>query len=404
MNVLHTSDWHIGKRLFNKDLEMDHLHFFEWLVKLINDQKIDVLIVAGDIFDLAFPSNSSLQIYYQMLKSISGSYCKHIVITGGNHDSVSTLNAPKEILHFLNIHVLGGATGNIEDEIILVPNQNGDNELVICAVPFLRDRDIRASRSGETHEERAEAIRNGIAEHYHALAEKVKQYKEFGIPVIATAHLFVSDARMEKDESDMYIGGLQQIKSSQFPDVFDYIALGHVHRPQIIGGNERIRYCGSPIRMSFSDRKDDKIVVMIEFCDASEPKITKIEVPQKRKLHSLRGNFFDVVQKLDQLTLEASPNDWAEIMIVEEKFDPLMQHKISSLVESIKKPEVLHSRLHFLDAEENRKHLFNSGVSLNDLSVSEVFDKLLERLNVNDAEPLKNTFDELLHLISEQKQ
>ncbi len=399
MKILHSSDWHIGKRLYNKDLELDHRLFFDWLINTLTEQHIEVLIIAGDIFDLAFPSNSSLQLYYQMLTRVQATCCKNVVITGGNHDSVSTLNAPKEILKYLNIHVVGGATENLQDEIVEIKNDSGEIQLVVCAVPFLRDRDIRISKTGETYEERTKAIRDGIAKHYEDLAELIKPYKEQQIPVIATAHLYLSDSSMEKDEKDFYIGGLQQISSNQFPVEFDYLALGHVHRPQIVGGNQRIRYCGCPIHLSFSDRKDDKIVIILNAEKGSELTLETMQVPQTRRLLSFSGSMSEVIAKLSKYESTSEHKNWAEVSIVEEKYDSLLIPQMNRFVESLDNLDILSMKFQFKDNLGGADELFDENVSLKDLKITEVFDKLLEKQDLANSADLKDTFAELLELM-----
>src|SRR5687767_8338581 len=132
MKILHTSDWHIGKRLHKMELKEDHKLFFEWLHTTIVEHEIDLLLVAGDVFDTAYPSQESLEIYYDFLAAITRTTCK-IIVTGGNHDSPHTLNAPRELLKYLNIQVVGGSD-SLESQIIPVYNDDREIELVVAAV------------------------------------------------------------------------------------------------------------------------------------------------------------------------------------------------------------------------------------------------------------------------------
>src|SRR5688572_2974528 len=177
MKVLHTSDWHLGKRLLHHERTEEHQHFLDWLLEIIRNEKVDALIVAGDIFDTGAPSNTALKQYYDFLRSLYLTGCKHVTITGGNHDSIATLNAPKELLKYFNIHVIGGVPENLEDEIIPLRDEIGEIKLVVCAVPFLRDKDIRLSIAGETAEEREQRIKTGICQHYKDLIPFIQDYK-----------------------------------------------------------------------------------------------------------------------------------------------------------------------------------------------------------------------------------
>jgi len=407
MKILHSSDWHIGRKLYSKEFEAEHLLFFDWLIETINNQNIDILIVAGDIFDIAYPSNNSLNLYYKTLTRIQATNCKHIIITGGNHDSVSTLNAPKNILEYLNIKVIGGATENIEDEIIEIKNNLNQTELVICAVPFLRDKDIRKSIAGETYTDRMTAFRDGIVDYYEQIAQKVEHFNNQNIPIIATGHLFINDAEMTKDESDLYIGGLQQISYKNFPKIFDYIALGHIHRPQKIGSNENIRYSGSPISLSFSEINQQKSVVLIETKIENNLKnieIQTIDVPKFRNIVEFKGELIEVINKIENYSNNSQLTTWADIKIIENNYDPSIFRKVETFIETIKNVEVLNYKINFTDSNLESDNLTESTKTLNELSETEIFDKLLEKLiskeKIEQKTNLKNTFNELLNIVN----
>jgi len=170
LKVLHTADWHIGKVLHKYPLRDELKLFFVWLTQLIEKESVDLILVSGDIFDLANPAVKDRELYYQFLSRLIKLDIK-VVITGGNHDAVGLLNAPQRILDELNITVIGGATGNIEDELIEIKNKHGQTELVIAAVPFLRDKDLRTKENDEKYKNRTQAIREGIKDHYSKLAE-----------------------------------------------------------------------------------------------------------------------------------------------------------------------------------------------------------------------------------------
>ncbi len=206
MRILHTADWHLGKKLDHAERTDEHQDFLDWLIEKLNKENIDVLIVAGDIFDTGSPSNTALQQYYSFLSNVRNTCCKEVIIIGGNHDSMSTLDAPKELLRYFNVHVVGGVPEMFTDQIIKITDKEGKLELVVCAVPFLRDRDIRLSITGETTEERLERITGGIRKHYHGFIEHIAAYKSQGIPVIATGHLFAAGASTSDSEKEIHVG------------------------------------------------------------------------------------------------------------------------------------------------------------------------------------------------------
>ena len=393
MKILHTSDWHLGHKLYSNFREEEHEIFFDWLVDTINNEKIDVLLVAGDIFDVAFPSNQALTLYYKSLTRIAASYCKHVVIIGGNHDSVSTLNAPREILHYLNISIVGGALSNPDEEIIEI-KENGTTQLVVCAVPFLRDNDLRASVSGQTYAEKTQALRDGIKKHYAGLAEKTNFFKENNIPVIAMGHLFATGALTSDSERDIYIGNLGNVSATDIQNHFDYLALGHIHRPQMVGGKEEVRYSGSPIPLSFSEKNDNKQVVIIEF-NNKQKNIKLLDIPLSRKLILIKGTFDEVAFQLKNFQKESKLKAWAEIIVEEEKHIPENKQKLDKLIAQSKNPEVL--KYSFRSLSENiEKEGIEENIQLSDLKITEVFYHLLSEKNIEKDDEMEAALLELI--------
>jgi len=162
MKILHTSDWHLGRTLYGRKRYEEFEAFLNWLAGLIDDEDVDVLLVAGDVFDNSTPSNRAQELYYRFLCRVAASPKRHVVVTAGNHDSPSFLNAPKELLKFLNVHVVGSASDSPEDELIVLAGPDQEPRLIVCAVPYLRDRDIRTAEAGESVEDKERKIIEGI--------------------------------------------------------------------------------------------------------------------------------------------------------------------------------------------------------------------------------------------------
>ncbi|NRA49197.1 MAG: exonuclease subunit SbcD, partial [Phaeodactylibacter sp.] len=254
MKIIHTSDWHLGQKLLHNDREQEHRLALQWLLETIRKEKADGLIVAGDIFDIGNPPNYARSLYYQFLRNLLNTECRHVVITGGNHDSPAMLNAPRELLQALNVHVIGAAGEGPEDEVVVWKSPEDEIEAVIAAVPFLRDRDLRYSVAGETGLERVAQIKTGIRKHYDRVADHIAgHYDIASVPVICTGHLYASGASASGKQDNIYIGNTENIDAQHFPDLFDYVALGHIHRAQKVGGLEHVRYSGSLIPLSFSE-------------------------------------------------------------------------------------------------------------------------------------------------------
>lgn len=274
LTILHTSDWHLGRRLYGRLRYEEFESFLHWLQDTISAQKVDILIVAGDIFDTMTPSNKAQALYYEFLGKVSRSCCQHVVIVAGNHDSPTFLDAPSNVLKFLNVHVIGTACDDLDDEVLVLGDDDNNPHCIIAAVPYLRDRDVRSSSAGESADSKDANVIAGICEHYDNVADiakakqadLIKTHQRY-IPIVATGHLFASGGKTTEDDGvrELYVGSLGKISADMFNDGFDYVALGHLHVPQRVGGREIIRYSGSPIAMGFGEAKQQKQVLLVQF-------------------------------------------------------------------------------------------------------------------------------------------
>ena len=396
LRILHTSDWHIGQRLFGKEREKEHNLFFDWLLRVLKEKKVNCLVISGDIFDVGYPSNSALKQYYRFLNRTRDTVLQKVIITGGNHDYISTLNAPQTILDALDITVMGGVPEDINDEIIPICDKGGSISGFVCAVPFLRDKDIRHSIAGESYDNRIKAAREGIASHFKNLSDLVQEQNQDNVPVIAMGHLYMAGASVSDSEREIQIGNQAAFTLEEFPDTFQYVALGHIHRPQRIGGKEHIRYSGSPIPLSFSERKDEKQVVIVDFYDNKLESITPLLVPTPRKLVSITGTLQEVKELLDSYRSEGELCDWAEIKVEEQQYDPEITRKYKELLEQQFNVEVVKPSIIYKDRINGLSALYQEQPSLKDLTTSEVFDKLLDKSNFTNKEELQLTYAQLL--------
>jgi exonuclease SbcD len=332
MKILHTADWHLGHYLKGQEntrLE-EHKLFLSWLLDTIENEQIDLLLVAGDIFDSANPPHWAEEQYYRFLADVCRTVCKNVLIIGGNHDSPTNLNAPKEILKFLNVHIVGKASDNLQDEIVLIEEKD-KVALVICAVPFLRDSDIRKAISAENITETERRIKEGIIQHYHQVADLVTDYKKAHIPILATGHLYAAKSQTSDSEKEIHIGNQGQIEVEKLPTIFDYVALGHIHRPQKVGGNQHIRYSGSPIPLSFSEYSDRKQITIVEIEAHGLTSIQEVEIPLTRPLLSFKGSLAEVEKKILSYEKKSSLTPWAEVKVVLQEYVSNLSEKIQTL-------------------------------------------------------------------------
>nr|WP_262914179.1 exonuclease subunit SbcD [Portibacter lacus] len=402
MKILHTADWHIGKNLHKVPLQSEFKMFLEWLLGIINDEAIDVLLISGDIFDYANPAAEDRKTYYEFLKSLVDTNTK-IIITGGNHDSAGFLNAPREVLKALDIEVIGEATHPINQEIIPIVNDDGSVEVVIAAVPFLKDKDLRNRNEAEKFESRVDEIRYGIQNHYHQLAEIIKdQYPN--VPSIAMGHLYTVGSDPSESERDIHMGNEAAVDAKIFSDAFDYVALGHIHRPQIIGKNEFIRYSGSPIALSFSEKKDIKSIIILTVDEGEIQKPKLIEVPKNRTLDRISGNLEEVRLALEDYENSFTLPAFLEIIVKEKEYSSVILsdfEELKTLHQDQPNYKVIKSKVDFEHGAKDIDALFLEGENIEDLKPTEVFAKKMESENIDDAskELMNEAFLELLSIV-----
>lgn len=395
MKILHTSDWHLGKQLRKVDLSEDLQLFFDWLLQTIEQEHIDVLLMSGDLFDLSNPSQAAMQQYYQFLRKAIRlpKPCK-IIITAGNHDSPAVVNAPKELLDALDISVVAAATDDISDVFVSV--KINDQPLVIAAVPFLRDRDIRRSATGESYEDKTTLVREGIRQFY---ADVNTHYREHhtGKPFIVMGHLFVQGAAISESERDIQVGNQAGVESSIFGDDPHYVALGHIHKPQTAGA-PHIRYSGSPIPLSFSERDNQKQVLILEWKNGTFDIQTR-EIPAWRRLLRLSGTLAEVMEKLHTYQPGSTLPDLLELRVQEPQESA---EAIRQLMEVVQQPpiegvHIIDYRIQFDNQAKRTDELLDSNDQISRYTPTEIFKKRLAQENdLEDKEKLMAAFLEVL--------
>ncbi len=401
MKVLHTSDWHLGQKLRGNIRDTEHQFVLDWLIETIIQEEIDLLLVAGDIFDVMNPPNSSRKLYYQFLAKLLKTPCRHIVIIGGNHDAPSMLNAPKELLETLNIHVIGAATSFVEDEIIVLKHNN-EVEAVIAGVPFLRDQDLRKSVAGEDDLSIHEKIQKGIYQHYSAIGKYCEQYQDLRIPIIATGHLYASAAKTSGENQDnIYMGGIDNISADQFSDVFDYVALGHIHTAQPVAKHRHVRYSGSIIPLSFTEIEDKKSVTILDF-KKNKLEIKMLPTPIPRQLISVVGTYEEVLDKLNLFDVyEGDFRHWLKVEVQVQEY----QYGIEDAIHEVCKEKKMTLIILKITTNQKINIEYEYDFNLNDLKPIDIFKQKCDNENITseNAERLQNTFQELLGWMTEQE-
>ena len=377
LKLLHTSDWHIGRTLYGRKRYEEFEAFMSWLAETIQQNEIDALLVAGDVFDTSAPSNRAQELYYRFLCRVAASSCRHVVVVAGNHDSPSFLNAPKELLKALDVHVVGSSTASPEDEVLVLRNEQDAPELIVCAVPYLRDRDIRVAEAGESVEDKERKLIDGIRTHYAAVAAVAEQKREelgADIPIVGTGHLFTAGGQTVDGDGvrELYVGSLAHVTAGIFPACFNYLALGHLHVPQKVNGSETIRYSGSPLPMGFGEAKQKKSVCQVEF-HSTAASVQLIDVPIFQKLERVKGDWDGISNRILELSATDSQG-WLEVIYdgtevigdLRERLEAAMSGTQMEILR-IKNNRIIDRVLGQIHEEE----------TLDDLNVNDVFERCL---------------------------
>ena len=377
LKLLHTSDWHIGRTLYGRKRYEEFEAFLTWLAETIQQNEIDALLVAGDVFDTSAPSNRAQELYYRFLCRVAASSCRHVVVVAGNHDSPSFLNAPKELLKALDVHVVGSSTESPEDEVLVLRNEQDAPELIVCAVPYLRDRDIRVAEAGESVEDKERKLIEGIRTHYAAVAALAEQKREelgVDIPIVGTGHLFTAGGQTVDGDGvrELYVGSLAHVTAGIFPACFNYLALGHLHVPQKVNGSETIRYSGSPLPMGFGEAKQQKSVCQVEF-HSTAASVQLIDVPIFQKLERVKGDWEGISNRIIELSATDSQG-WLEVIYDGTEVIGDLRERLEAAISGtqmeilrIKNNRIIERVLGQIHEEE----------TLDDLNVNDVFERCL---------------------------
>ncbi|WP_195349049.1 exonuclease SbcCD subunit D [Bacteroides nordii] len=304
IRILHTADWHLGQTFFGYDRVEEHTHFLQWLVRELKENKIDVLLIAGDIFDVSNPSAASQHMFYRFIRQVTEENPKlQLVVVAGNHDSAARLEAPLPLLQEMRTEIRGIVRrheGEIDYDHLIVElkNSEGEVEALCLAVPFLRQGDYPVvTTDGNPYAE-------GVKELYARLQERALQRRKDGQALVAVGHLQATGSEIaERDFSERtIIGGLECVSPDTFTEQIAYTALGHIHKSQRVSGRENVRYAGSPLPMSFAEREYHHGVVIVTLAEGWAVEIEKREyVPLVGLLSVPRGKAATPEEVLEEL-------------------------------------------------------------------------------------------------------
>ena len=328
MKVLHTADWHLGvslnaeKRFDEYDALLDHI------CSIIREENIEALIIAGDVFDSHMPSNRAAEQYYRFLLQAGKAGAREIIVTGGNHDSAAYLEAPKDILKHLSVHVFASASSDCKDMVVELKEQDGTLAALVGAVPYLHERDLVMVEGGQGISEREAALRSAVLEYYHNMAETLNNISS-AVPHIVTGHLFATE---DKKKNDTWVGTLMSISADEFPASIDYLALGHLHDSHTLktSNSTCIRYPGAPVNVSFRELETAKSVTVIDTNDMKN--VREIPLPSFQDMRMLHGTKAEIEAALIELKKE-NHSIWCSIENTGE-YEPGLSENLNELVKN----------------------------------------------------------------------
>jgi exonuclease SbcD len=343
MRLLHTSDWHLGQSLHNFERHYEHQRFLDWLLDTVVAEQADALLIAGDIFDNANPSSASQKQLYRFLQQAK-ERAPHLnlIVIAGNHDSPGRLEAPGPLLEAHGTRVIGAVQrredGEIDVESLVLPltGRSGAIEAWCLAVPFLRPGDVPRVAV----EDGADPYLAGIALLYKQALELALSRRQNGQAILAMGHCHMVDGQMSNDsERRIVIGGTEMLPAGIFDPAIIYAALGHLHLAQTVGKQQHIRYCGSPIPLSFAEVGYQHQILRIDIDGATVGEITSLTVPRAVDLLRVPAKPAPIAQVLEELAaLEveaASPDQqpFLEVRVLLDAPEPGLRSRIEAALD-----------------------------------------------------------------------
>jgi len=298
MRLLHTADWHLGRKLYDRPRIDEHQQFLQWLLGIIKAEHIDGIMVAGDVFDSSIPAAQVVDLYYQFLFQLYQETQAFAVIIAGNHDSATRLAAPRQFLKLARIHLVGSLPAEPVQYGFTI--QQGAENVAIIALPYIPEGEILTHVSFETDIESARRYRAMI----QMLYQKALRTLPEAVPKILMGHYFLAGSQLGESERPIQVGGSLPVTLEDLPPDVSYIALGHLHRPQSIKNHScPVVYAGSPIPMTFKEAEYEKKVVIIDLLPDKSTQISEIVIPTFRSLVRVKGGFEDILNR-------AETEDW----------------------------------------------------------------------------------------------
>lgn len=417
VRILHTADWHLGRELAGIDRSRDFERFLDWLLDLVRARSIDVILLAGDVFNTSMPSNAAQRLYYEFVRRASETNLLAVVVIAGNHDSAYFLGAARSLLEGCRTYVAGSVP---EEQALLIRDPKGRVVLAVAAVPYLREGDVVLETTSAADWDEPAVWREGVRRYYDRVSEELDRLLAAeglapdAVPRVAMGHLFVTGEGTSSKISEAdahYVGSLRNIGLDAVGPNWSYAAFGHVHEPREIKGSVPAWYSGAPLLLRFADRNESPSVIGVTMCGKPPEHVVEIEridVPQPRKILSLAGNEAELASKLEDLKKEASGEALAPMAeLVYTGSEPpgaALLERLSRRAEAagvLLGPVRIGGEVRLRAAEEESA----ACITLEDITPDEVFRSVLDAREISDESrpPLLRCFAEALEEVERER-
>ncbi len=377
MKLFHLSDLHLGIRLNEVSLIEDQKHILEQILGYVRSERPDGVILAGDIYDRSVPSEEAVNLYDNFMTELAGLQVPVFVISG-NHDSAPRLSCCSRLMSSSGIYVSSAYNGEVNK--VTLNDQYGNVNFYL--LPFVKPALVKHFLD-DAEDAWIESYHDAVA---RVIANMDINRDERNVIVV---HQFVTGAE-RCDSEEIAVGGVDNIAAEVFAD-FDYIALGHIHRPQNISGQERIRYCGTPLKYSFSEANHEKSITVVELGEKGQLSLNLLPLKPLRDLRILRGKYEELMLK-DNYE-DTNKDDYLKIILTDENEVPNVMSRLRTVYTNILQLEYDNTR-----TRNNESIALIEDVKLK--SELELFAEFFEKQNgqhlaAEQEEYLRNLIEEL---------
>lgn len=374
MKLIHLSDLHLGKRVNEFSMLEDQEYILTKIINIIDEQKPDGVIIAGDVYDKSVPSAEAVELFDDFLVRLAKRNLKVFVISG-NHDSAERIAFGGRLMDKSGIYMSPVFDGKVEP--ITLKDDFGD--VNIYMLPFIKPSNVRRFYPENEIITYSDAVKTVIN------SMEIDETKRN----ILITHQFVTGA-VRSESEDISVGGTDNVDASVF-ECFDYVALGHIHRSQKCGGGEYIRYSGTPLKYSFSEANDKKTVTVVEMNDKGNITLDFVPLVPKRDMVEIKGTY-------DELTLKSFyenttyQDDYIHITLTDEEDIPDVLTKLRVIYKNIMK----------LDYDNKRTRTMNEISGAGDVKEKTPFEHFSEFYELQNGQPLSEEQTEFVSDIIEQ--